>query len=86
MPSGSDKEYLACDILPLRWTATLPVGQEAEVADADEAARQQVEQEAAEELIERQSQHSLLVGMCRVTPAEGDGIETFFWAPCSLGT
>jgi hypothetical protein len=50
----------------------LPVGEEAEVADADEAARQQVEQEAAEELIEAQSQQSLLVGMCRVTPAEGD--------------
>ena len=31
----------------------LTVGQEAEVADADEAARQQVEKEAAQELVDR---------------------------------
>jgi hypothetical protein len=48
----------------------LPVGEEAEVADAHEAARQQVEEEATQELVDRQSQESLLVGMCGVTPAE----------------
>ena len=45
---------------------------EAEVADAHEAAGQQVEEEAPQELIERQSQKPLLVGMCGVAPAEGD--------------
>jgi hypothetical protein len=48
------------------------VGEEAEVADAHEAARQQVEQEAAQELIDRQSEQALLVGVGGVSPAEGD--------------
>jgi hypothetical protein len=50
----------------------LPVGEEAEVADAHEAAWQQVEQEAAQELVDRQSQESLLVGVRGVSPTEGD--------------
>ena len=50
----------------------MPVGEEAEVADAHEAAWQQVEQEAAQELVDRQSQQALLVGMRGVSPAEGD--------------
>ena len=49
-----------------------PVGEEAEVADAHEAARQQVEQEAAQELLDRQSHQPLLVAMGGVSPAEGD--------------
>src|SRR5258708_4270731 len=49
-----------------------PVGEKAEVADAHEAAWQQVEQEAAQELVDRQSQQSLLVGVRGVSPAEGD--------------
>ena len=36
--------------------STSPVGEESEVADAHEAAWQQVEQEAAQELVDRQSQ------------------------------
>jgi len=49
-----------------------PVGEEAEVADAHEAARQQVEQKAAQELVDRQSHEALLVGVGGVSPAEGD--------------
>src|SRR6202030_1523127 len=49
-----------------------PVGEEAEVADAHEAAWQQVEQEAAQELVDRQSQEPLLVGVRGVSPTEGD--------------
>ena len=36
-----------------------PVGEEAEVADAHEAAREQVQEEAAQELVDRQSQKPL---------------------------
>jgi hypothetical protein len=50
----------------------LPVGQQAEVTDAHEAARKQVKQEAAQELIDRQSQQPLLVSMSGVSPAERD--------------
>ena len=50
----------------------LPVGEEAEVADAYEAAWQQVEQEAAQELVDRQSKEPLLVGVRGISPAEGD--------------
>ena len=47
------------------------VGKEAEVADAHEAAWQQVEQEAAQELFDRQSHDPLLVAVGGVAPAEG---------------
>jgi selenophosphate synthase len=50
----------------------LPVGEEPEVADAYEAARQQVQEETAQELVDRQSQEPLLVGVRGVSPAEGD--------------
>ena len=50
----------------------MPVGEEAEVTDAHEAAREQVQEEAAQELVDRQSQKPLLVGMCGVTPAKRD--------------
>ena len=50
----------------------MPVGEEAEVADAYETAWQQVEQEAAQELFDRQSHQPLLVAVSGVSPAEGD--------------
>ena len=51
---------------------SLPVGQEAEVADADEARWQQMQQEAAEELVDRQAHDALLVAVRGVSPAEAD--------------
>ena len=50
----------------------IAVGEESEVADADEAGWQQVEQEAAQELIDSQSHEPLLVAVGGVSPAEGD--------------
>src|ERR1700687_4682603 len=50
----------------------LPVGEEAEVADADEASRKQMEEEAAQELVGRQAHDALLVAMSGVSPAETD--------------
>jgi hypothetical protein len=50
----------------------LSVGKEAEVADADEAAWQQVQEEATQELVDRQAHQSLLVAVCGVSPAEAD--------------
>ena len=52
--------------------SAVPVGEEAEVTDAHEARRQQVEQEAAQELIDGQSHEPLLVAMGGIAPAEGD--------------
>jgi hypothetical protein len=49
-----------------------PVGEEAEVADAHEAAREQVEEEAAQELIDGQGHEPLLVRVSGISPAEGD--------------
>jgi hypothetical protein len=49
-----------------------PIGEEAEVADADEAARQHVDQEAAEELINRQSHDPLTVAVRGIAPSERD--------------
>jgi len=51
---------------------SLPVSEEAEVADAHKAARQQVKQEAAQELFDRQGHEPLLVAVCGVAPTEGD--------------
>ncbi len=51
---------------------SLSVGEEAEVADADEATGQQVQQEAAQELIDGQAHDSLLVAVGGVPPAEDD--------------
>ena len=51
---------------------SLPIGEEAEVADEHKAARQQVQEEAAQELIDGQSQEPLLVAVSGVSPAEGD--------------
>jgi len=46
--------------------------QEAEVPDANEAARQYMKQEATQELIDVQRQESLFVFVSGVSPAEGD--------------
>ena len=48
------------------------MGQKAEVADAHEAGGQHVEQEAAQELLDRQGHQALLVAVRGVSPAEGD--------------
>jgi len=50
----------------------LAVGEEAEVADADEAAWEQVQQEAAEELVGGQAHDAPPVAMSGVSPAEAD--------------
>ena len=49
-----------------------PIGEESEVADAHEATRQHVEQEAAEELINRQSHDALAIAVRGVAPSERD--------------
>jgi len=51
---------------------SLPIGEEAEVADADEASWEQMQEEAAEELIDRQAHEALPVAVCGVSPAEAD--------------
>ena len=48
------------------------MGQEAEVPDAHEAFRKHVQQESAQELIEREGHQSLLVFMSGVAPVKGD--------------
>jgi len=49
-----------------------PVSEESEVADAHEAAWQQVEKEAAKELFDRQGDEPLLVAVSRVSPTESN--------------
>src|SRR5260370_31962771 len=49
---------------------TAAAGEETEVPDTDEAARQHVQQKPAQELIDRQSQESLLVFMSGISPAK----------------
>ena len=53
-------------------SGTLAVGEEAEVADADQPLRQDVDQEASEKLIRRDGHHLLLAGLSVVLPSEGD--------------
>ncbi len=50
----------------------MPVGEKSEVADAHEAAWQQMEQESAQELLDLQSHEPLLVAMGGVSPLECD--------------
>jgi len=52
--------------------STIAVGEETEVADAHEAGRQQVEQEAAQELIHIQSHEPFLVAVGGIAPTKGD--------------
>src|SRR6266849_935159 len=49
-----------------------PVSKKSEVADAHKTARQQVQEEAAQELIDGQSHDPLLVAVGGVAPAKGD--------------
>jgi len=49
-----------------------PIGEEAEIADAHEAARQPMEQEAAQELIDRQARHALPISVRGIPPSECD--------------
>ena len=48
------------------------MGQKAKVADAHEARGKHVEQEAAQELLDRQGHQTLLVAVRGVSPAKGD--------------
>lgn len=50
--------------------SALPVGEEPEVADAHEAAWQEVKKKAAQELIDVQGHEALAVAVCGITPAE----------------
>src|SRR5580658_922473 len=52
--------------------SAVAVGQETEVAKAHEGRGQQVEQEAAQELVDRQSHEPFLVAVGGIAPAEGD--------------
>jgi hypothetical protein len=49
-----------------------PIGQEPERADADKAAGQNVEQEAAQELLRTECHHSLLITVGIILPAESN--------------
>lgn len=48
------------------------MSQKAEVADTHEAGGKYVEQEAAQEFLDRQGHQALLVAVCGVSPAKGD--------------
>ena len=48
------------------------MGQKTEVPDADEAGGKQVEQEAAQELLDRERHQALLIAVGGVSPAKGD--------------
>jgi hypothetical protein len=50
----------------------MPVGQEAEGADANKAAGQHMQQEAAQELCGFERHHSLVISVGIISPAEGD--------------
>jgi hypothetical protein len=49
-----------------------PIGQEPERADADKASRQDVEQEAAQELLRTERHHSLLITVGIILPTESN--------------
>jgi len=49
-----------------------PISQEPERADADKAAGQDVEQEAAQELLRTERHHSLLITVGIILPAKGN--------------
>lgn len=53
-------------------SGALAIGQEPEKADADKAARQDVEQEAAQELMRAERHHSLLIPVGIILPAESN--------------
>src|ERR1700730_13625136 len=53
-------------------SATAAIGQEPERADADKAARQDVEQETAQELLRTERRHSLLISVGIILPVESN--------------
>jgi len=53
-------------------SATAAIGQEPERADADKAARQDVEQETAQELLRTERHHSLLISVGIILPVESN--------------
>ena len=55
-------------------TATPAVGEQAEVADADQPLRQNVDEESAQELISRDGHDLLLAAVGIVLPAERDAL------------
>ena len=55
-----------------RGSAFPPVGEESEIANADEAFGKHVQQEAAQELIQRKSHQLLFVVVSRVPPTKSD--------------
>ena len=73
---GSQDWWIECNLekteAERQQRGSLSVREEAEVADADEAAGQQVQQESAQELIDGQAHDSLLVAVGGVPPAEDD--------------
>ena len=48
------------------------IGEEAEMTDADEAFGEQVQQEAAQKLIERQGHQLVFIVVSGIAPAKGD--------------
>jgi len=48
------------------------IGEEAEMANADEAFGEQVQQEAAQKLIERQGHQLVFIVVSGIAPAKGD--------------
>jgi hypothetical protein len=53
-------------------SGTAAIGQEPERADADKAARQDVEQETAQELLRTERHHSLLISVGIILPVESN--------------
>ncbi len=55
-------------------SGALAVGEEAEVTDADQTLRQNMDEEPSQELVGRDSHDLLLAAGCVILPAEGDAI------------
>ena len=60
--------------LKAKWQSrgTPTAGQEAVMPDAHEALRKDVQQEALQELVDRQASELLLIVVCRIAPAKSD--------------
>jgi hypothetical protein len=69
--AGRYAEQLAAT---LQRSTPLAVGEESEMADANQASRQNVKQEAAQELMSGNSHDLLLAAVGIVAPSEGDAI------------
>ncbi len=66
-------------------SSTTAVGEEGEVADANETMRKYMQQEASQELICRQGHQPLLVAVSRVAPAEGRRCHRSVQRACVVG-